>query len=372
MPTRILIAYVLQNPIGKVFSESMFKLGPREGRIPDVLLLLNERLAAQDRAGFLTGAPELAFEVVSSESAAFLERKISLFLVNGCRHVLDCLSVRAIDTHSPIYRGTPISCAKANISKSRTCCPDFASWWTGSLTESDDRSPKTISRSSRVAHSCARRLHGAVAPGQHDGRRLRRRAPGEPHRLRHENPSRRSRGDSPEVSRSRLRHHRDQYVQRHATGSRRIPRWQRSLRAQQSGGGVGASGGGRILDTSAKPRWVAGSMGPTTRAISVTGGITFDELRQNYYGQARALLDGGVDILLLETCNDTRSVKAGLLAIERLLRRARRADSHHALGHDRADGHACSPDRAPMRSGLPSSTPIWSRSDSTAAPVRNS
>ena len=70
--------------------------------------------------------------------------------------------------------------------------------------------------------------------------------------------------------------------------------------------------------TPSKPRWVAGSMGPTTKAISVTGGITFDELRQNYYDQARALLDGGVDILLLETCNDTRSVKAGLLGIERL------------------------------------------------------
>jgi 5-methyltetrahydrofolate--homocysteine methyltransferase len=67
-----------------------------------------------------------------------------------------------------------------------------------------------------------------------------------------------------------------------------------------------------------KPRWVAGSMGPTTRAISVTGGVTFDELRQNYYDQARALVDGGVDVILLETCNDTRSVKAGLLGIERL------------------------------------------------------
>ena len=77
----------------------------------------------------------------------------------------------------------------------------------------------------------------------------------------------------------------------------------------------------RVADeysTPAKPRWVAGSMGPTTRAISVTGGVTFDELRQNYYDQARALVDGGVDTLLLETCNDTRSVKAGLLGIERL------------------------------------------------------
>src|SRR5689334_6221028 len=55
---KILIGYVLQNPIGEVFSESMFKLGPRDGRIPDVSFLLNARLAAQDRDGFLTGAPD--------------------------------------------------------------------------------------------------------------------------------------------------------------------------------------------------------------------------------------------------------------------------------------------------------------------------
>jgi Uma2 family endonuclease len=81
----ILIEYVLRNPLGKVFGESMYKLGPREARIPDVTLLSNERLVAQDLNGFLTGAPDLAFEVVSSESAAFLERKINLFLANGCR-----------------------------------------------------------------------------------------------------------------------------------------------------------------------------------------------------------------------------------------------------------------------------------------------
>ena len=70
------------------------------------------------------------------------------------------------------------------------------------------------------------------------------------------------------------------------------------------------------FSTSSKPRWVAGSMGPTTKVISVTGGVTFGELRKYYYDQARALVDGGVDALLLETCNDTRSVKAGLLGIE--------------------------------------------------------
>jgi len=72
--------------------------------------------------------------------------------------------------------------------------------------------------------------------------------------------------------------------------------------------------------TSGKPRWVAGSMGPTTKAISVTGGVTFDELRDGYQEQASGLVEGGVDILVLETCQDTRNVKAGLLAIERVRR----------------------------------------------------
>src|SRR3954447_2977051 len=65
-------------------------------------------------------------------------------------------------------------------------------------------------------------------------------------------------------------------------------------------------------------RFVAGSMGPTTKAVSVTGGVTFPELVANYYEQAKALIDGGADILLLETCQDTRNIKSGLLAIDRL------------------------------------------------------
>jgi 5-methyltetrahydrofolate--homocysteine methyltransferase len=74
------------------------------------------------------------------------------------------------------------------------------------------------------------------------------------------------------------------------------------------------------FSTSAKPRFVAGSMGPTTKAISVTGGVTFDDLRDAYHEQARGLIDGGADLLLLETCQDTRNIKAGALAIDRLAR----------------------------------------------------
>ncbi|HKI86209.1 MAG TPA: homocysteine S-methyltransferase family protein, partial [Thermoanaerobaculia bacterium] len=61
-----------------------------------------------------------------------------------------------------------------------------------------------------------------------------------------------------------------------------------------------------------KPRFVCGSMGPTTKAISVTGGITFAELIEHFRVQALGLMAGGADYLLLETCQDTRNVKAGL------------------------------------------------------------
>jgi 5-methyltetrahydrofolate--homocysteine methyltransferase len=70
--------------------------------------------------------------------------------------------------------------------------------------------------------------------------------------------------------------------------------------------------------TADKPRFVAGSMGPTTRSITVTRNIDFETLRSGYYQQAKALVEGGVDVLLLETCQDTRNVKAALLGIEQL------------------------------------------------------
>ncbi|SEK42133.1 methionine synthase (B12-dependent) [Stigmatella aurantiaca] len=68
-------------------------------------------------------------------------------------------------------------------------------------------------------------------------------------------------------------------------------------------------------------RWVAGSIGPTTKAISVTGGITFDELVDQFAAQTEGLAIGGSDYLLVETCQDTRNVKAALLGIERAFRK---------------------------------------------------
>jgi 5-methyltetrahydrofolate--homocysteine methyltransferase len=70
--------------------------------------------------------------------------------------------------------------------------------------------------------------------------------------------------------------------------------------------------------TAGNPRFVAGSMGPTTKTITVTGGVTFEQLRDAYYVQAKGLAEGGVDLLLIETSQDTRNIKAALLAIQQL------------------------------------------------------
>lgn len=82
-----------------------------------------------------------------------------------------------------------------------------------------------------------------------------------------------------------------------------------------------------------KPRFVAGSIGPTNRTASISPdvndpgfrAITFEELKNAYRIQAEALMDGGVDILLIETVFDTLNAKAALFAIEEV-REARGVD----------------------------------------------
>lgn len=59
------------------------------------------------------------------------------------------------------------------------------------------------------------------------------------------------------------------------------------------------------------------AMGPTTKTLSVTGGVTFDQLEESYYEQALALCEAGVDAILLETSQDTLNVKAGSIGIRR-------------------------------------------------------
>ncbi|MBX9790916.1 MAG: methionine synthase [Pirellulales bacterium] len=74
-----------------------------------------------------------------------------------------------------------------------------------------------------------------------------------------------------------------------------------------------------------RPRFVAGSIGPTNRQLSVAGSVddpahrntTFDEMVDTYYEQVSALVEGGVDILLAETAFDTLVLKACLFAIDK-------------------------------------------------------
>jgi len=77
--------------------------------------------------------------------------------------------------------------------------------------------------------------------------------------------------------------------------------------------------------TSAKPRFVAGALGPGTKAITVTGGITYDEILAHYAEAAEGLLEGGADLILLETQQDTINVKASLNGIQRAFRKAGRS-----------------------------------------------
>jgi 5-methyltetrahydrofolate--homocysteine methyltransferase len=73
----------------------------------------------------------------------------------------------------------------------------------------------------------------------------------------------------------------------------------------------------------AKPRFVAGSLGPTTKTLSISPDVnnpafrstTFDEMRDAFKDQARGLIDGGSDLLLVETQIDTLNAKAALVAI---------------------------------------------------------
>lgn len=75
------------------------------------------------------------------------------------------------------------------------------------------------------------------------------------------------------------------------------------------------------FSTRDRPRFVAGSMGPTTCALSVNRTCDFEALVDHYFEQAWGLHEGGIDYFLVETCQDTLNLKAALIAIERLFER---------------------------------------------------
>ena len=76
-----------------------------------------------------------------------------------------------------------------------------------------------------------------------------------------------------------------------------------------------------------KPRFVAGALGPTNKTLSLSPNVndpgfravTFDEVADAYYNAARGLIDGGADIILIETIFDTLNAKAAIFGVEKLL-----------------------------------------------------
>ncbi|MCJ8277963.1 MAG: homocysteine S-methyltransferase family protein, partial [Bdellovibrionales bacterium] len=74
--------------------------------------------------------------------------------------------------------------------------------------------------------------------------------------------------------------------------------------------------------------FVAGALGPTNRTASISPkvedpaarNVTYDELEDNYYQQAKGLIEGGADILLMETTFDTLNLKAGISGLKKLFR----------------------------------------------------
>ena len=76
-----------------------------------------------------------------------------------------------------------------------------------------------------------------------------------------------------------------------------------------------------------KPRFVAGALGPTNKTLSLSPNVndpgyravTFDEISDAYYDAAKGLIDGGADIILIETIFDTLNAKAAIFGVEKLL-----------------------------------------------------
>jgi len=84
--SRVLTLWLFENPFAAVFGASGFQLDERNCLIPDVSVVREEHLVPGSN-GLIEGGPEIAIEVVSSETAARLEEKIELYLAHGSKSV---------------------------------------------------------------------------------------------------------------------------------------------------------------------------------------------------------------------------------------------------------------------------------------------
>ena len=92
------------------------------------------------------------------------------------------------------------------------------------------------------------------------------------------------------------------------------------------------------FSTPDRPRWVAGSIGPGTK-FPTLGQIRYADLRDAYQEQAAALIEGGVDLIIIETVFDLLQAKAAINGARRAMRAAGRPPAHPGPGDHRADRH---------------------------------
>lgn len=81
----LVAGWLSQNRIARLFAETMYQLNEHTALIPDLSIVSPNRLTL--KSGWIEGAPEIAIEVVSSETAAHLDKKISLYLAHGGKSV---------------------------------------------------------------------------------------------------------------------------------------------------------------------------------------------------------------------------------------------------------------------------------------------
>jgi Uma2 family endonuclease len=84
--TKILVLWLAQNSPAELFAETMYRVNDNNALMPDLSVLFPGRIIAGS-TGWIQGAPELAIEVVSSEPAARLEKKVGLYLAHGGKSV---------------------------------------------------------------------------------------------------------------------------------------------------------------------------------------------------------------------------------------------------------------------------------------------
>jgi hypothetical protein len=166
------------------------------------------------------------------------------------------------------------------------------------------------------AHLRRRHGHQPAAAGV-EPRGLRRSRPRGLQRNPHQHPPRPDRPGPPLLLRGRLRRRRDRHVRLLPGRAGRVRLADRAREISRTGAEIAKSVAAEF-STPERPRWVAGSMGPGTK-FPTLGQIPYADLRDAYEEQALGLLEGGVDLLLIETVFDLLSAKAAINGARRAM-----------------------------------------------------